>query len=73
MALNGNQMGDEVADVILAMAGAPLNAAEHDTVRAFWRAICTAIVDHITANGHALPGSFQDSQGGSLTGTGDIE
>ena len=73
MALNGTQMGNEVADAILSMAGSPLNSTEQASVRAFWQAICTAIVDHITANGHALPGDFLDSLGGALTGTGDIE
>lgn len=73
MALNGTQMGNEVADVVLAMAGSPLSSAEQQTVRQFWQAICTAIVDHITTNGHALPGSFLDSQGGALSGKGDIE
>jgi hypothetical protein len=73
MALNGTQMGNEVADVVLAMGGSPLNATEQDTVRAFWQAICTAIVDHITSNGHALPGTFIDSLGGAVTGQGDIQ
>jgi hypothetical protein len=73
MALNGTQMGNEVADVVLALGGSPLSASEQDTVRAFWQAICSAIVDHITANGHALPGTFKDSLGSAITGIGDIQ
>jgi hypothetical protein len=73
MALNGTQMGNEVANVILSMAGSPLNSSEQNNVRAFWQAICTAIVNHITANGHALPGTFKDSLGGSVTGEGDLQ
>lgn len=73
MALNGTQMGNAVADYILAQAGAPLNAAEQATVRTFWQGICTQIVNHITANGRAVPGTFADSLGGPLTGKGNLE
>ncbi len=73
MALNGNQMGDAVADFILAQAGSPLNAAEQASLRAFWQGICSAIVNHIVANGHALPGTFLDGEGRALSGKGDLE
>jgi hydroxyethylthiazole kinase-like sugar kinase family protein len=73
MALNGTQMGNAVADVVLAMGGSPLSSAEQQTVRDFWQAICTAMVDHITTNGHALPGTFLDSLGSPITGQGDIQ
>jgi hypothetical protein len=73
MALNGTQMGNEVADVILSMAGAPLNGTEQNTVRAFWQAICTAIVNHITTNGHALPGTFLDGESRPITGQGNLQ
>ena len=74
MALNGTQMGNAVADAILAQSlGGPLNATEQALVRQYWQIICTAVVNHITANGHALPGTFLDSLGAAITGKGDIE
>lgn len=73
MAMSGTGMGNEVADAVLAAAGAPLNAAEQALVRQFWQTICTAIVNHITANGHALPGTFMDSTSGPVSGQGDLE
>jgi hypothetical protein len=73
MALNGNQMGSEVAAYILGQAGAPLNASEQAIVVSFWQGICTAIVNHITTNGHAIPGTFLDSMGSPISGKGDLE
>jgi len=74
MAMNGNQMGSEVAAAVLAQVyGDRLNSAEQDMVEHMWQVICTAIVNHITTNGHALPGTFLDSQSGPLSGKGDLE
>jgi hypothetical protein len=74
MALNGTQMGNEVADAVLAQTfGGQLDASEQALVRQYWQVICTAIVNHITANGHALPGTFIDSMSGAITGQGDIQ
>ena len=73
MAMSGTGMGNEVADAVLAAAGAPLNAAEQALVRQFWQTICTAIVNHITTNGHAVPGTFVDSLSGPINGQGDLE
>ena len=73
MAMNGNQMGNEVADYILAQAGQPLDGSEQQLVRTFWQGICAVIVDHIATNGRALPGTFKDSADGPLTGKGNLE
>jgi len=74
MAMNGNQMGSEVAAAIAATApGGMLDGGEQAILEQQWQVICTAIVNHITANGNALPGTFLDSLGGALTGKGDLE
>ncbi len=74
MALNGNQMGSEVAAALAATApGGQLDGSEQAVMTQQWQVICTAIVNHIKTNGHAVPGTFLDSQGGGLTGKGDLE
>ncbi len=61
MAMDGTQMGSEVAAAIAATgAGAQLDSYEQAAARAQWQVICRAIVDHIKYN--AL-----DSQGGNIT------
>ena len=45
MALNGTTMGAEVK-AALAAAGHPVDA----DAEAVWKTVCTAIVDHVTAN-----------------------
>lgn len=72
MALDGDQMGSEVAAFVLGQAGDPLNAAERAYVTAMWQGICRAIVAHITTNGHALPGTFLDAESRPLSGMGDL-
>ena len=73
MAMSGTGMGNEVADAVLAAGGAELNASEQALVRQFWQTICTAIVNHITTNGHAVPGTFVDSLSAPISGQGDLE
>ena len=66
MAMDGTQMGSEVAAAILAVAGEPLSSEERAVVEARWQLICTAIVNHMITNGHALPGTFLDGEGTPL-------
>ena len=74
MAMSGTQMGSEVAAAVLAQVyGSQLNPSEQALVEQFWQVICTAIVNHITTNGHAVPGTFVDSMSGAISGQGDLE
>lgn len=80
MALNGNTMGDEVTDAIIAASpgyGA-LSPAEQAAVRNYWKTICGAIVAHIQANARLNfaamevmidPGSF-NAGGAPVVGQG---
>lgn len=81
MAMNGINMGNEVTDAIVALSpgyGA-LSPAEQAQVRAYWRAICTAIVTHIQTNARMNflaaeflvdPGTFVDSTTAPIAGQG---
>lgn len=74
MAMDGNQMGSEVAAAVLAQTyGVRLTSAEQALIEQYWQVICTAIVNHIVANGHALPGTFLDGESRPITGLGDLE
>ena len=61
MAMDGNQMGSEVAAAVFATAaGGELSSSEQSAMQAQWQVICSAIVAHIQNNA-------VDSQGGSIT------
>ena len=61
MALDGDQMGQEVVNAIKAYTGAgPL--PQDAQILALWQEICKAIVLHIQTNGHA---TGNDSNGDS--------
>lgn len=61
MAMNGTQMGDEIADAILSTSpGGQLNSAEQSAARAQWQVIGRAIVAHIQNNA-------EDDDGGNIT------
>lgn len=80
MAMNGNTMGDEVTDAIVAASPgyASLSPAEQTKVRDYWKTICSAIVTHIQTNAKlnflaadvvVNPGTFANA-GGPVTGAG---
>jgi hypothetical protein len=61
MAMNGTQMGDEIAAAIMAtVPGGQLNSEEQSAARQQWRVIGQAIVAHIQNNA-------EDSSGGDIT------
>lgn len=56
MAMNGNTMGSAVYAAIAAALADTAGNAENPGImegEALWQLICTQIVSHITANGHA--------------------
>ena len=72
MALNGQDLGDQITDDVLAAAGADLNAGEKTTVRTFWRLITTDITNHFDTEADVLPGTFE-VLGNPVTGIGEID
>jgi predicted KAP-like P-loop ATPase len=71
MAMNGNQLGQEIANAIM-------NLSAPDDVKAqvldLWQRIATCIVDHITTNGivpSGIPVSTPSGQG-ATSGPGSI-
>lgn len=80
MAMDGNGMGDEVTDAIIALSPGynSFTNAEKAQVRAYWKAVCNAIVLHIQTNAKLNftaaevlinPGSFANGAG-PVTGQG---
>jgi predicted KAP-like P-loop ATPase len=53
MAMNGNQLGQEIANTIMNMSAPPEVKVQ---VLDLWQKIGTCIVDHITINGQVPPG-----------------
>ena len=66
--MNGNNLGDEIKVALDAIKPAEADAVDVDYVRA----IANAIVNHITTNGKATPGTFA-AGGDPVTGKGGIE
>jgi len=67
MAMNGNQMGIEVADAIKAFfSGLSTDDINNLDPEEVWKVVCTKIVAHITANGVAT-GLDSNSDTHSLT------
>lgn len=62
MAMNGKQLGDEIAAAIL-YAGAPPEVKAQATE--IWEKIGTCIVNHITANGEVPAGIAVSTSGGA--------
>jgi len=52
MPMNGNQLGQEIADAVMASNASSEARAE---VLEFYRRIATAIVEHIVTNAKVLP------------------
>ena len=71
MAMNGNQMGQEVAEAIMNSNASP---EAKTAVIASWQKICNAIVDHITANAEVPSGISVSTSGGagSTNGAGNV-
>ena len=57
MAMNGTTMGDAVVQAIKGV-NPKITQNDINTMNPYWEAICTAIVNHIKANGAIGPGSF---------------
>lgn len=72
MALDGTIMGQAVAAAVVASAPSDDAPVTQGQLEAVWIAACTEIVNHITANGVVLPGSFQDAEARPITGAGVI-
>ncbi len=72
MAMNGNTLGNKIADDVLAISGDDLSAGEKTTVRSFWILVASDMTDHIDINAEITPGSFT-AGGDAVTGEGDIQ
>lgn len=76
MAMNGNQLGQEIAAAIMNSAAPP---EVQQQVISLWQKIGTAIVSHIATNGSVKPGiavattGTAAAQTGSTTAAGVIE
>lgn len=69
MAMDGNDLGDEITDFILGYAGIAPNGTDEARWREIWRGIATKIVSHIQSRADidlaisdikVLPGTFQE-------------
>jgi len=71
MPMNGNTMGQEVADAIMNSNASPEAKIE---VTKLWQKICTAMVKHIITNAEVPAGIAVSTSGGggSTTGTGKV-
>jgi hypothetical protein len=73
MAMNGDDLGDQITDTILALAEPDiLTPGEEGTIRTFWKAIATDITDHIDTQAQILSGTFV-AGGFPVNGQGDIK
>ena len=70
MALDGNILGQTIADAIMAQTPG-FDAAEQAILETNWKIIATAIISHFVANGVIIPDTFNVG-GTPVTGTGKI-
>lgn len=74
MALNGNTMGTQVANAIIALDPG-MTQAQKDQLTTSWQSICAAIVTHITGNAQVVVTSVSGvttGPGVSGPGTGTV-
>jgi predicted KAP-like P-loop ATPase len=69
MAMNGDQMGQEIADAIMNTAAPPDVQAQ---VVGLWQKIAGAIVKHIQNNAEVPPG-IAVSTGGATSAAGEVK
>jgi len=69
MAMNGNQLGQEIAEIITHSDAPPEVKAQ---VLTLWQKIGTAIVDHIKTNA-VVPAGIPTQSGGNTTGPGKVQ